>query len=157
MALSSGIVLDDGEQRSQRAGQGVLRGGLLGRALGTGRDGGGAGVGDVGQDLLLEAHVALDRVHQVGDEVVAALQLHFDLGERLIDSQALLHQAVVQADEDDDEDDDDRADDQEFHAPPPVAVRRGHARLPQSIAGGHEGAAPGCSIGEWSTSWHTRS
>ena len=41
--LELGIVLDDGEQRAERAGQGVLGGGLLGRALGAGGDRVGAG------------------------------------------------------------------------------------------------------------------
>ena len=77
------------------------------------RDGGGAGVRDVGQDLLLEAHVALDGVHEVRDQVVAALQLDFDLGERLVDAQSLLDQAVVDPDHDHDQDDDDRDDDQQ--------------------------------------------
>ena len=112
VGLELGVVLDDREQRAQRAGQRVLGGGLLGRALGTGGHGGGAGVGDVGQDLLLEAHVALDRVHEVRDQVVTALELDLDLGERLVDAQALLDQAVVDPDRDDDQDDDDADDDQ---------------------------------------------
>ena len=106
MAFSSGIVLDDREQRAQGAGQRVLGGGLLGGALCAGGDGRGAGVGHVGQDLLLEPHVALDRVDEVRDEVVATLQLDFDLGERLVDPQSLLDQAVVDPDEDRDHDDD---------------------------------------------------
>ena len=89
-------------------------GGLLGRALGAGGDGRGAGVGDVGQDLLLEAHVALDRVHEVRDQVVAALELDLDLGERLVDPEAPLDQAVVDPDHEDHRDDDDRDDDDQL-------------------------------------------
>jgi hypothetical protein len=87
VGLELGIVLDDGEQRAQRAGQRVLGGGLLAGPWRRRRRRG-AGVGDVGQDLLLEAHVALDGVHEVRDQVVAALELDLDLGEGLVDPQA---------------------------------------------------------------------
>ena len=90
------VVLDDREQRAQRAGQRVLRLGLLRRALGPGGDGVGAGLGDPGQDVLLEAHVALDGLHEVRDEVVAALELDLDLAERLVDPVALRDEAVVE-------------------------------------------------------------
>ena len=85
--------------------------GLRGRTLGAGGDGRGAGVRDVGQDLLLEPHVALDGVHEVGDQVVASLELDLDLGERLVDPEASLDQPVVEPDHEEHRDHDDRDDD----------------------------------------------
>ena len=79
----------------------------------AGVDGGGARLGDVGERLLLVGHVVLDGLDQVGDEVVAALELHVDLAPGVVHLVAALHQAVVHArqnghdhDHDDDEDDD---------------------------------------------------
>jgi len=89
---------------------------LLGGTLGARGDGGGSGIRDVGQDLLFEAHVALDGVDEIRDQVVPPLQLDLDLGEGLVDPEALLDQAVVDPDHDDDQDDDDRDDDQQFWA-----------------------------------------
>ena len=63
--------------------------------LRAGGDGRGAGVRDVGQDLLLELHVALDRVHEVRDQVVAPLELDLDLGEGFVDPEPSLDQAVL--------------------------------------------------------------
>ena len=86
--------------------------------LGAGGDGGGAGVGDVRQDLLLEAHVALDGVHEVRDQVVAPLQLDLDLGECLVDPQASLDETVVDPDHEDDDQDDDGDDDDQVRCCP---------------------------------------
>src|SRR5205823_5940387 len=78
---------------------------LLGRTLSAGRHGIGARLRDLGQHCLLEAHVALDGVHEVRDQVPASLQLDLDLGQRLVDAQPLLNQAVVDQDAADDEND----------------------------------------------------
>ena len=103
-------------------GEHVLRGCLLGRALAPAATALARAFGDVRQDLLLEAHVALDGVHEVRDQVVPALELDLDLGESLIDAESLLDQAVVDPDREDDQQDDDADDDdgREIHAPPPV-------------------------------------
>ena len=113
VGLELGIVLDDGEQGAQGSGQHVLGLGLFGRSLGARRNGVGPRFGDLGQDILLEVHVALDRVDEVRDEIVPALQLDLDLGEGLIDPEPLLDQPVVEGDqEQDDRHDDDDEDDQ---------------------------------------------
>ena len=53
-------------------------------------------------------HVALGRLDQVGDQVVAALELHVDLGERVLEAVARTDQAVVHRNhEPDGEDNDD--------------------------------------------------
>ena len=116
VGLELRVVLDDGEQGAQRRGQHVLGLGLGGDALGTGGHGRGACVGDVGQDLLLELHVALDGVHEVRDQVVPTLELDLDLGERLVDPVSTADETVVDADDEQDDDaDDDKQDDQFRH------------------------------------------
>ena len=122
--LQLGVVLDDGKERAEGSGEGVLGLGLFGWPLRAGGDRIGAGVRDIGEDLLLELHVALDRVHEVRDEVVATLELDLDLGEGFVDPEPPLNEAVVDPDhEDDDQDDDDDEDDQSeiVHCPPPLA------------------------------------
>ena len=44
------------------------------------------------------AHVPLGGFHQVGNQVVPTLQLHFDLGEGVAEAISLADQAVVQRD-----------------------------------------------------------
>ncbi len=51
--------------------------------------------------------VALHRLHQIGDQVVALLQLHVDVGEGLVGPLPEAHQAVVDAGHDQPGDDDD--------------------------------------------------
>src|SRR4029453_1848564 len=87
-------------------------------------------------DLLLEAHVALDRVHEVRDEVVAALELDLDLGQRLVDAIPLLDQAVVQPDHEDHDQDDDRDDDDQRPVHANLRRRRHAAPRDSSLAGG---------------------
>src|SRR5207249_2400614 len=74
---------------------------------------------DVSEHLLLEPHVALHGVDEVRDQVMASLELHLDLGERLVDPQSPLDETVVDPDDQHDEDDDDGKDDQDGwrHAP----------------------------------------
>src|SRR6185295_11514081 len=57
--------------------------------------------------LALVLQVALRRLHQVGDQVVAALELHVDLRERVLVPVAQRDQPVVDADRPDCESDDD--------------------------------------------------
>jgi hypothetical protein len=78
------VVLADRQQPAQRLGDLVLRVGELTRLGDLQRLG--TGLGDGLEGLALVAGVALDRVHQVGDEVVAALQLGVDLGPGLVDA-----------------------------------------------------------------------
>jgi hypothetical protein len=95
VGLEVGIVLGHGEQRAQRLGEGVLGLGLGRGALGAGGDGGGTRVGDLGQRVLLELHVAFDRRDQVGDQVVPSFELHVDLAPGVVDLVAAAHDAVV--------------------------------------------------------------
>jgi len=55
--------------------------------------------------------VALDRLHQVRDQVVAPLELDVDLRPGVVDPVPQPDQAVVAEDEDEDEEDDDHAHD----------------------------------------------
>jgi hypothetical protein len=50
--------------------------------------------------------VALGRLNEIGDQVVAALELHVDLGKGILELVAPAYQAVVYADRPDDDDDD---------------------------------------------------
>ncbi len=56
----------------------------------------GAGLGDSGQHVLFELHVIAHGAHEVGDEIVPALQLHTDLRPRFIHAQATANQSVVE-------------------------------------------------------------
>ena len=60
--------------------------------------------GDLPQDALLEVHVALDRIDEVRDQVVAALELDLDLGIGLVDAIALRYETVVDAYQEQDQD-----------------------------------------------------
>ena len=109
VGLEVGVVLDHREQRTQALGQGVLGLCLGGRTLGAGGHGGRAGVGHLRQGVLLELHVALDRLDQVGDQVVPPLELHVDLAPGVVDLVAPPHESVErgpQAQRHNDDDDD---------------------------------------------------
>ena len=68
-------------------------------------------IDDLAQHLLLLLGVALHGLDQIGNEVVALLQLHVDIGEGLVGVLPQRDEAVVDADhqhrqnDDDDEDD----------------------------------------------------
>ena len=66
-----------------------------------------AGLDDGLEGLPLVGGVALHRLDQVGDEVVAALELHVDLGPGVLDPVPQLDQAVVHDDDDEHDQDDD--------------------------------------------------
>ncbi|MNE47646.1 hypothetical protein D3C80_1420580 [compost metagenome] len=55
--------------------------------------------------------VALHRLDQIGDQILTLLQLHVDVGERLIGRLIQRHQFVVGPDDDEQQNDDDDADD----------------------------------------------
>ncbi len=55
----------------------------------------GPGLHDLGEGVFLEIHDALDRFHQVGDEVVAAFQLDVDLAPGIVHFHAVTDQLVV--------------------------------------------------------------
>src|SRR5664280_872201 len=67
------------------------------------RSGGGHGrtaiFGDVLEGPLFVRGVALHGFHQVGDKVVAAFQLHVDIGPGVVGADLQLHQTVVNADQ----------------------------------------------------------
>src|SRR5258706_39645 len=75
-----------------------------------GADGRGARGDDALERALLVLRVALDRLHEVGDQVVAALELHVDLGPRVLGLVPAADQAVVHPGHRQDEDDDEQSD-----------------------------------------------
>jgi len=101
------VVLGEREQASERAGKALLGlhkpfhgfgiAGILGGLL-LGLLGLVAGLDDRLEGLTLMPQVALGRFHQVGDQVVAALELHVDLGEGVLEPVAQGHQTVVDGD-----------------------------------------------------------
>jgi len=71
-----------------------------------------AHLGHLREDLLFLPGKALDRLDQVGNQVVATLELHIDAGPRLILHGPLADKLVVDRDEpDDNENDDDQSND----------------------------------------------
>ena len=116
VGLEVGIGLGEREQAPERARERALGGGLLGRAARGER-----GVARLDHRLeraALMRRVALHRLDEVRDEVVALLQLHVDVGKGLRDPLPQRDEAVV----DDDGIEDDRDDDREkdpFHAASP--------------------------------------
>ena len=90
------MLRDDHEagHRAREAGLGAeqaFHGGGVGGVGGGGLRGGVGGVarGDHGlEGLALVLEVALGGFHQIGDEVVATLQLHVDLGEGVLETVA---------------------------------------------------------------------
>ena len=93
VGLQVRIGLGQREELPQRALQRALGGGLRGGPLG------GycrvASLDDSLQRALLVCRIALNRLDQVGHQVVALLELHVDVGERLAAALAQRHQAVV--------------------------------------------------------------
>lgn len=93
--LEVGIGFGDREELAQRTGQDVVGSHLLIR-------GGSAGSGvacadDSVEGFLLVRGVALDRLDQVGNEVVAALQLRVDVLPRVVDAVAQRDEVIVNA------------------------------------------------------------
>src|SRR5664279_699560 len=124
VGLQLRVVLDYREERAEGTGQHILGPGLGGRPLSTGGDRACARLGDLRQDALLEVHVALDRVDQVGDQVVAALELDLDLGIGLVDAITLRYETVVDEDQNQDEYYEYSDDDERDHVPPPIEMDR---------------------------------
>jgi hypothetical protein len=83
VGLEVRVALGDGEQPAQRRRQCLL--GLPGSSRTLRGDRRGARGRDLLEGGLLVRGVALDRVDQVRDQVVTALQLHVDLCPRLLD------------------------------------------------------------------------
>ena len=112
------------------------------RAFGAGQRGHGGGIARIGGRCLhgrhrlvargdhgferftLVLHVALGGLHQVGDEVVAARELHVDLRERVLVAVARADQAVVQRDDEPDGDDNYAKKNPTHDGPPRSALRR---------------------------------
>ena len=95
VGLELGVVLAHCEERLESARQHVLGRGLI--LDGTCVDGRGPGLGDVFEDRLLVRGVAFNGFHEVGDQVVAALELHVDLRPRFLYTVAAADEAVVDA------------------------------------------------------------
>jgi hypothetical protein len=73
-------------------------------------------------------HVSLGGFHQVGNQIVAARQLHIDLGERILIGVAAADQSVVDGNEKEDDQDNDAQNDPAHRAKPPAAPCRLWAR-----------------------------
>jgi hypothetical protein len=69
--------------------------------------------------LALVLHVALRGLDQVGNQVVAACELHVDLGERVLVAVARADQPVVEGDDEPDHEDDDGKQNPTTHDGPP--------------------------------------
>src|SRR5207237_5120466 len=83
----------------------------------------GAGVGDRLQGAPLVAHVAGDGVHEVGDQVMPALQLDVDLGPRLLGPVSGRDEAVVGEDQPEDDQNDGAEKDSPANDLPPRTAR----------------------------------
>src|SRR6266516_2414757 len=122
VGLELRVVLHEGEELTQGSGQEIL---CLGRLRGAGRslllssDGGIAGLDDASERRLLELHVALHGVDQVGDQVMPPLELNADLVPGLVDHVPQADEPVVHEDQEERDDRDDDQDDPE----------RGHRRV----------------------------
>ena len=127
VCLKVGVGLGNGEELAQGTGQHVV-GFHLG--LGRGRlDGGVARADYGGERLLLVLGVALDGLDQVGDQVVATLQLRVDVLPRVVDAVALGDHVVVDAgDGADNRNDNNDADDDGNHD---VSVSNGRGGMRQ--------------------------
>ncbi len=91
------------EQAFQRAGQHVFGLGLVGRAGGA--HGAIAGVDDGFKSAFLVAGVALDGLDEVGDEVVAPLELDVDVSPGVVRGDLETNQAVIHPDQDENDQD----------------------------------------------------
>ena len=91
------IAFHVNHQSAQGAGE--LAFGRAGLGGSAGLHGIGAGVGDGFERFALMAHVAFHGFDEIGDQVVAALELHIDLRPGVVHVVAQPHQAVVDRDE----------------------------------------------------------
>src|SRR4029077_9752335 len=82
--------------------------------------------------LALVLQVALDRLDQVRDQVVAAPELDVDLRERVLEAVAQHDQAIVDRDRPDDDHDDDPENDPAHELSPPAPTITYPRRAPSS-------------------------
>ena len=115
LAFRSGYASATAKSRPSAWREDALGGSRLRRALRPDRRG--ARLRDRLEGAALVGRVALDRLDEVRDQVVAPLELHLDLRPRVVDPVALLDEAVVQRDHVDHEqhDDDENADQHPGH------------------------------------------
>ena len=118
VCLQVGVGLGEGEEPAQGAAQHPLGAGQAGDGAGVpgvrgatleASHGGVTGLDDCVEGFLLVLHVALDRLDQVGDEVVPALQLDLDLGEGVLEAVLEGNETVVYPDHEKEEDESDPA------------------------------------------------
>src|SRR5690606_9129601 len=83
-----------------------------GAGAGSGR---GTGVGDGFERFALMAHIALNGLEEIGDQIGTALQLHVDAGPALLHQLPLPDQVVVEKNGVADDGDDNRQNDQASH------------------------------------------
>src|ERR671934_155255 len=103
------VRLRDGEQAPERGREDILRLRLLLHVLGLLR--GGARLRYLLEGAALVGGVALDRLDEVRDQVVAAPQLDVDLRPRVLGAVPQPDELVVHPDDDQEQQDDDRDDD----------------------------------------------
>ena len=140
-----GVLLGDDHEAGERAAEAGFGGKQAFHRVaigGVGGDGGSGGGGDVaGFDHGLERgalvlHVALGGLDEVGDEIVAALELDVDLGEGVFEAIAEGDEGVVDAGDpergDEKNGEDDAEDDKDEHGS--VGVRSGSAEVRKSWA-----------------------
>ncbi len=100
------IGFGEREHLAQRLSEHAFRLCLGGRALGTH---GAISRGDNALErIFFVPRVTLHRFHEVGNQVVAALQLNVNVGPRVVRLHAQSDQAVVHTDDDEDEKNDNR-------------------------------------------------
>ena len=132
--LEVGVVLGYREQAAQALAQHVLGlADLGGVAGGAGRDCGCPRVGDRFEGAALVPDVALDRLDQVRDQVVAALELDVDLRPGFLGAISERDEAVVGEDEPKDDEDDDSKDDPPAHQEAILRVAYAWARRAQRV------------------------
>jgi hypothetical protein len=105
VGLELRIALDQAQKSARRLAERRLGGTGLGRSRRG--DGGVARLHHLGERLLLVAHGVLHDLHQVGNEIVAALELDVDLAPRRLRLVAAADQAVVDGDRPQRDQDDD--------------------------------------------------
>src|SRR5581483_11949971 len=96
-SLQLRIGFGNGQQSAQRVGELSLSLTLF-RWSRSGH-GGATVLGNIFKGTLFMGGITLHGLHQIGDEIVAALELHIDIGPRVVGAYPQLHQSVVNTDE----------------------------------------------------------
>lgn len=111
VGLEIGICFEAHAKTGKRAGELILGSNLIIDAGGI--HGSGTGTGDRLEKFLLVLGITLDSSNELGDEIMALLELHIDVGKSILTVVAETHKIVVKTDAPEDEhdgndDDDDK-------------------------------------------------